>query len=274
MRLPRLSCGVNLLAEGAEAGAEETFKNQMIKTTRSKKADRERADGETILAAPNVRIGAWWIRLSAPRCRRRPRLRVICASCPIVRHFLHELDKVFRFRQAKGFLPHPGSLVADDDDRAMVVSGLDVLPDLVQSQVDILFLAGEKIPSGFGMKPLRILFEPRRRICGRIHTDRDEKDVFADALLESRLYLFHGTVHERAYAGARGKERVDDHHLALQQIAVESHLLAVLVEQHDIGEIFPSRRVLLRWSVMIVGLRRILRLNCPQPVNREHRQPG
>src|SRR5215475_1244011 len=216
MRLPRLSCGVNLPAEGAEAAAKVTFKSQMIKTARSNKADRERAGAETRLAAPHVRIGAWRVRISATRYRRRPQLCVICASPPIVRHFLHELDKVLRFRQAKGFLPHPGSLVADDDDRAMVVFGLDVLPDLVQSQVDILFLAGEKIPSGFGMEPLRVLFEPRRRIRGRIHTDRDEKDVFADALLERRLYLFHGMVHERAYACARGKERVDDHHLAFQ----------------------------------------------------------
>src|SRR6266498_363104 len=234
MRLPRLSCCVNLLADGAEAAAKETFKSQTIKTARSGTALR---------------------------------LCVICASRSIVRHFLHDLDEVLRFRQAKGFLPQPGSLVADDDDRAVVVSGLDVLPNLVQSQVDILFLAGEKVPSGFSMKPFRILFEPRRRIRVWIHTDRDEKDVFADALRESRLDLFHGTVHERAYAGARGKERVDDHHLALQQVAVELHLLAVLVKQHDIGEIFPGRRVLLRRSVMIVGLRRILRLNCPQPVN-------
>src|SRR5262249_59453185 len=228
MRLPRLSCGVNLLAECAEAGAEETFKSQMIKTARSTTAARERAGAEPPLAAPNIRICIRWIRISAPRCRRRPRLCVICASPPIVRHFLHELDKVLRFRQTKGFLPQSGSLVADDDDRAMVVFGLDVLPDLVQSQVDILFLAREKIPSGFGMEPLRILFEPRRRIRGRIHTDRDEKDVFAESLPEDLLYLFHGTVHERAYAGARGKERVDDHHLVFQHIAVESHLLAVL----------------------------------------------
>src|SRR5262249_2987356 len=175
MRLPRLSCGVNLLAECAEAGAEETFKSQMIKTARSTTAARERAGAEPPLAAPNIRICIRWIRISAPRCRRRPRLCVICASPPIVRHFLHELDKVLRFRQTKGFLPQSGSLVADDDDRAMVVFGLDVLPDLVQSQVDILFLAREKIPSGFGMEPLRILFEPRRRIRARIHTDRDEK---------------------------------------------------------------------------------------------------
>src|SRR5262245_15847386 len=99
MRLPRLSCGVNLPAAGAEAGAEETFKNQMIKTARSKQADRKRAGAEPTLAAPNIRV-----------CIRR-----ICASLPIVRHFLHELDKVLRFRHAKGFLPQAGPLVAHDD---------------------------------------------------------------------------------------------------------------------------------------------------------------
>src|SRR6267142_2434523 len=81
------------------------------------------------------------------------------------------------------------------------------------------------------------------------------------------LDLRHAPVEHRADAGAGGEERVDHDRAPLEEVAVEAHHLAVLVDELRVGEILPG----LRSRLLAPGARREReRAECEREQRRPH----
>src|SRR5215510_952057 len=147
----------------------------------------------------------------------------------IVNYVFYNPYQLFRFCKAEGFFPESLWFVADDQDTGVVVFCLDILAQLVERPVDVLFLAGQKQPAGTRMKAAAILLESCRRVCFGIDADRNEKRVLAQTIAKRFLDLFEIAIERRTDTRAGGEERVDDHHFVFKYVAVEVQCPAVLV---------------------------------------------
>jgi hypothetical protein len=56
-------------------------------------------------------------------------------------------------------------------------------------------------------------------------------------LAQSLLQLLEVSIQRQTATRTSRKERVDDYDFAFQEIAVEAHLLAVLIHEENIGEV-------------------------------------
>src|SRR5215213_1321729 len=107
---------------------------------------------------------------------------MLSRSTFIVNYAFDDLNKLSHIRHAKRYLPQSGWLVANNENRLVIVFLLDVLAQLVECPIEVLFLSGQKNPARAGVKLLRVFFHSRRRVGLRVDRHRDEEDVAADAV--------------------------------------------------------------------------------------------
>ena len=124
----------------------------------------------------------------------------------------------------------------------MILFVVHVLAKFVQHPIYVPFFASEKVPAGPGVKFLCIFFQAGRRVDLRVNADRNDVNILANMIAQGLLQFLKIAIHRQTASLASCEERVDDHHLVLEQIAVEAHPLTVLIYQYDIGEILVSRR--------------------------------
>src|ERR1700710_1626181 len=81
----------------------------------------------------------------------------------VVEHALDEGQDLLRLAEPEHLLPEPGSLVADDQKVGVRLPLLDVLPQLLKGEVDVLLLAAEEEPAGAGVEAGGVPLEAGRR---------------------------------------------------------------------------------------------------------------
>ena len=138
-----------------------------------------------------------------------------CKKLPIVNDVFNYFDQLISLGEAERFLPKTFRFVADDDDCRVIVFSLDVLAQLVECPVDVLFFARKKKPTGPCVKPLAVFFQSSRRVFFRIDADRHQERILTQAIAERILHLLKIAIHRRTNAGTRSEERVDYNHLVL-----------------------------------------------------------
>ena len=111
----------------------------------------------------------------------------------------------------------------------MVVFVLDKLAEFFQNEVHVFLASGKEIPTWTRLELFAKRFQLPWSIDCRIDADRDDARVFTESIAEKFLNLFQVTCNWQTTALTAREERVDDDGLALQEIAVEPHLFAVLI---------------------------------------------
>src|SRR6185369_2639967 len=134
---------------------------------------------------------------------------------PITNHIFDHFDKLIGFCQAKRFLPKTFRFITDNNDVCMIVFGFDVLAELVEGPIDVLFFTGEKDPTRAGMKSAAVFLQPGRRVGLRIDTHRNQERVFPQTIAEGLLHSFEIPADGRTDTGASGKESIDYYDLVL-----------------------------------------------------------
>jgi hypothetical protein len=66
----------------------------------------------------------------------------------VVEHTVDDLNQLLAFRETESFLPQTGAIVANDDYVCVVLFVFYKLAELLQHKLDVLFAAGEKVPTG------------------------------------------------------------------------------------------------------------------------------
>src|ERR1044072_207055 len=102
----------------------------------------------------------------------------------VVGHALDNLHQLFTLRQPESFLPKPCSIVADEEDVEMVVLVVNKLAQLFQDELNALFIARQKIPTGLRIEFLRVRLQERRRVDTWIDTDRKDVPIFSETIPE------------------------------------------------------------------------------------------
>ena len=87
-------------------------------------------------------------RRPALQTQRFSRDRTLLIGRIVVDHGFNLADDLVRICQAEDFLPQSGMHVADEQDRGMVFSDLDVLAELAEQGIDVRLLAGQEVPAG------------------------------------------------------------------------------------------------------------------------------
>ncbi|MNP18358.1 hypothetical protein D3C76_1108390 [compost metagenome] len=125
---------------------------------------------------------------------------------------------------------------------AAVVDAFDEQPEFLPQLGDVAEFAGEKLPARPDLEALRIGLEHLGGVAQGIDADGVEKDVLADPVAEQLLHLAQTRGFQWAGVAARGKDEIDHHHLALDQVIEKMHLPTVLVGQQGVGEIIATPR--------------------------------
>ncbi len=136
--------------------------------------------------------------------------------------------------------PAPGGLVADDHADVVVVGVLvldlrDVQAELLAQRDDVILVAGQEGP--VGLEALPVLGKHLRRIVLRVDGDGIEKHILAQPVTEDLLYLDQLRGLQRAGIRAMGVDEVDGDDLVPDQVIEETHRLALVRGQLDVGEI-------------------------------------
>src|SRR5262245_45894593 len=159
------------------------------------------------------------------RCAMRDRAHLIA---PFRIHGADRHDEAAYIAEYIVPLPLAGRIIAEHDLVAVIAQYFAALAELVIDRPDVLRLSGHEGPSGAGAERPGILLEPLGRIVLRVDRHRNHEDVAAHEVAELLLDLRHAGGRQRADVAAAGVDEADDDDLALDQVVVEPHRLAVL----------------------------------------------
>src|SRR6185295_7445465 len=154
----------------------------------------------------------------------------------ILRDGLDDREHLRRLGDAESFLPKAGLVVADQEERRMAFPVFGVEAELAQGELPVLLRAGQEVPAGLGVETAGEVLHLGRRVL-RIDREREEMDVFAEAVARPVLDSLERSGHRRTGARALGEHGADDDDFAVEKVAVEPMRLAVLIGQFDVREV-------------------------------------
>jgi hypothetical protein len=117
---------------------------------------------------------------------------------------------------------------------------LVVQAELLAQKHDVGILPRQEEPAGAHLEFFRVFLEHLGRVVFGVDGDRIDEDVAADPVTQDPLHLEHPGRLQRARIRTAGVDEVDCHHLALDEIVEEAHLLPLVGDQRDVGEVIGS----------------------------------
>ena len=168
----------------------------------------------------------------------------LAGNHPVEKSVADQVGEHRRVVEGRTLDPLPCARIPHDEAQVVihVVFGdgiFHVQPERAAETIRRRLRAGIEAPPGPGLELRHVLPKALRRIQLGVDADGVHQDVFPDSAIQLPVDHLHPSGFGRAGVLARGVDEVDDDHLAIDQVILETHDLPVVTRELDVRKLVP-----------------------------------